>query len=317
MKQVVEWLWRGRGLKEALANAPHAAVREDARRAKVAAELGDRALDPIEPLRSGSSLPLSVTLYREATYWALAALAPGTRPIDLSSALAMAQNGVLLQAAGSEGALASVRRTLVEQTFVDSALSDVAALERDARAAQTFVHALLERATAAERRKKTLLLQRWSRVAGMIATLILLLLLGRLAVESIARGPDLAQDKRWRVSSKSADCEPEWNQCAGVHTAILFHTEDEREPWFEIDLESPQSFSRVEVENRRDCCMERAVPLIIEVSLDRSQWREVARRVEPFASWETQFSPVTARYVRARVAKQTMFHLEGMAVRAR
>jgi hypothetical protein len=316
MKQLGEWLWRGRALKEALASAPPLAVSEDLRRARAAAELGDRALDPVEPLQSGSSLPLSLSLYREAAYWALAALAPDTRPRDLSSALATAPNDLLLRVAGSEGALGSVRRTLVEQTFVDSALSEVASLERDARTAQAFVHALLERARMPERRTQALHLQRWSRVFGLSAALGAIALFAGPAVDCMSRGPDLAQGKHWRVSSKSADCQPELNQCAGVHTAILFHTKDQLEPWFEIDLDSPQTFSRIDVDNRKDCCMERAVPLILEVSLDRGRWQQVARRVKPFARWEARFSPVTARYVRARVAKRTMFHLEGMAIRA-
>src|SRR6185312_11284626 len=71
---VLEWFWRGRALQEAKA-APKASTlrRERLRRARLAAELADRTIDPAEPLRDGSSVPLAITLFREAAYWALLA----------------------------------------------------------------------------------------------------------------------------------------------------------------------------------------------------------------------------------------------------
>jgi hypothetical protein len=69
-----EWFWRGNALAAAKA-APKASSlrRERLRRARLAAELADRTIDPAEPLRDGSALPLAISLYREAAYWALSA----------------------------------------------------------------------------------------------------------------------------------------------------------------------------------------------------------------------------------------------------
>jgi hypothetical protein len=106
-------------------------------------------------------------------------------------------------------------------------------------------------------------------------------------------------------------------ECGGARSAMFFHTTEEDKPWVEIDLGAPQKFSRVEVVNREDCCPERAVPLVIEVSDDQKNWRDVARRTEVFREWETTFNQVSARYVRARVDRRSVLHLVRLTVRAR
>jgi hypothetical protein len=70
----------------------------------------------------------------------------------------------------------------------------------------------------------------------------------------------------------------------------------------------------VDIINRRDCCEERTIPLIVEVSDNRAQWREVARRKETFTQWTAELPKTSARYVRLRVGKRTIFHLEGVSV---
>ena len=51
---VWEWLWRGRALADARTSisAPTTLEREHLQRARLAAELADRALDPVDPLRA-------------------------------------------------------------------------------------------------------------------------------------------------------------------------------------------------------------------------------------------------------------------------
>ena len=68
------------------------------------------------------------------------------------------------------------------------------------------------------------------------------------------------------------------------------------------------------VKNRGDCCGERAVPLVVEVSDDRKRFREVARRGEDFQFWSAEFEPVTARYVRLRSPVSTTLHLRQVSV---
>jgi hypothetical protein len=53
---------------------------------------------------------------------------------------------------------------------------------------------------------------------------------------------------------------------------------------------------------------------VLEVSDDQLRWREVGRKGEPFATWEARFTPVTARYLRARVDRTSVLHLEGVEI---
>src|SRR6478735_11558891 len=74
-KGLGEWLTRRQALRDARAFRSQlpADERLALERALRANELADRAYDPVDPLRSGSSLALSISLYREAAYWALLA----------------------------------------------------------------------------------------------------------------------------------------------------------------------------------------------------------------------------------------------------
>lgn len=96
---------------------------------------------------------------------------------------------------------------------------------------------------------------------------------------------------------------------------IFFHTNEEDSPWVQYDLGEPKTFHEVEVQNRLDCCGDRAVPLVVEVSDDEKSWTQVARMDEPFARWVPTFPPRRARYVRLRVARRSILHLEAVAIR--
>ena len=135
-----------------------------------------------------------------------------------------------------------------------------------------------------------------------------------LGVAAWHQRKDLARGKPWIASSSMVTCEPALNSCGSAHTDILFHTKDEDSPWFRIDLGSVQRVSKVEVNNRRDCCPDRALPLVVETSTDGQQWKVVASRTESFFEWTATFPAQDARYVRARVTRHTVLHLRGMRV---
>jgi hypothetical protein len=130
---------------------------------------------------------------------------------------------------------------------------------------------------------------------------------------ALTQGPDLAAGKPFRLSSTW----PGWAACVANNgcNGLLLHTETENNPWVEIDLGARQEVHRIEVINRGDCCADRATPLAVEVSTDGSSWSEVARSVQDFGSWKTNFPPHVARYVRLRVLKRSVLHLQAIAVR--
>lgn len=323
-----EWTWRPRALREARAHlAASSAKARLVGRGRHALEAAARLLDPSEPLARGDSSPLALSLYREAAYWALAALArgadggaPGAAAGErepraaLGELWAGADAATLERAAGGPEGLAALRACLVGQTFADAAEAPPQDVQADARRAADFVGALLDRADEPRARVERAWLQR------ALRTLVVLALLA-LAIDGaarlrllIVRGRDLAAGRAWRPSSVLAPCEPAKHACVGVTTDILFHTTEEDSPWLEIDLGAPTAFHRVYVTNRSDCCAERAVPLVIEASDDREAWRPLAGRAEPFQTWKASFERQTARYVRLRVERRSILHLDGVSI---
>lgn len=152
--------------------------------------------------------------------------------------------------------------------------------------------------------------RRVSRLIAAVLLAIALVIVGQRAFEPV----NLAAGKPWRTSSKWIDCDQSVGRCGPHVTRILFHTNEDESPWFELDLGAPTAFSSVTVVNRSDHMPERAVPLIVEVGDDQTTWRTVAERSETFSTWRTSFPTATARFVRLRVPRRTYLHLEAVRV---
>jgi hypothetical protein len=312
---VKEWFWRGHALKDAKsASKASATSRERLRRSRLAAEFAGRMIDPAEPWYDGSALPLAISLYREAAYWVLLAHSDAEAPTTLRELLATGNYPI---GNLSEADVAVVKGVLGEKTFVETADESGDALRRQAVLCRTFVHGLIRSELAADRNVTRVLVQRLLRL-GVVALAVLGVMLAvNAVVQRAIRGPDLAAGKSWRSSSKAFDCNPAEKSCGGTHTSIFFHTLLEANPWVEIDLGSRKKFRRVQIENRDDCCEDRAVPLVVETSNDANEFREIARRTDPFSEWDATFAPVTARYVRVRVDGTTYLHLAHVGVHVR
>ncbi len=126
--------------------------------------------------------------------------------------------------------------------------------------------------------------------------------------------PDLAEGKPWVASSAL-----EGYQLQGIMgdpnaPVGLFHTRDEMSPSLTIDLGGVKMLHEVTVANRRDCCRERALPLVIEVSRDGLAWRQVGYRRGDFRDWTASFPATRGRFVRLRVERKTILHLGRVAV---
>lgn len=160
--------------------------------------------------------------------------------------------------------------------------------------------------------------RRTARLRVLVPTLLAASILGALgyflsALDSFR--PNLASGRPWKTSSTQVTCDPEHGWCGGAVTDIFFHTEDEASPWIEFDLGAPKWVRRVEVRNRLDCCGDRAVPLVVETSDEETTWAEVAHQDEPFEHWAASFPARQARYVRLRVARKSILHLEAVSIR--
>jgi hypothetical protein len=301
LARLPEWFLRTAAMREARA----AEAGPDGRRARahaqarLLAEVARRVAEPVEALPSGSRAAVQLALCRDATYWALAALEPNaTDTSDLAALWSQAPAERLAQAAGGAEAADAMKKVLADggPTRLLETTDD------EADRALRFADGLLAELGAPRRRVERVAFQRWWRI-GLVAVVLLALVFG---IRALVLGTDFAADRPFRTSTSWSGC-----PCEGM----FFHTVEENNPWVEFDLGAPKSIKRVDVANRPDCCADRAVPLIVEVSTDRTQWSEVARRTTEFSEWTAKFPARRARYVRLRVPKFTQFHLKSVAVR--
>jgi hypothetical protein len=301
-----EWFLRSAALREArvAAGGPSTLRARAQNQAQLLVEVGKRVAEPIEPMPGGSAAAAQLSLYGEAVYWALIAMREdeGTVPPDLASAWADAPADVLAQAAGGAEAAAAIRASLVEPDRTRT----LEASDEDAARARAFADALVVRLDAPRRRVAWIVVQRRLRL-GLVAAALLAAAYG---IYARSLGPNLVADRHFRTSSTYAGCSPE-----GGCDSIFFHTEEGDNPWIEFDLGAPKRVHRVEVKNRPDCCQDRAVPMVIEISTDANHWTEVARRDDEFMTWIAKFPAKTARYVRLKVTRHSTLHLGDVVVR--
>jgi hypothetical protein len=300
-----EWVVQKGALREARAAVIPRGERRDRAvcQARLLLEVARRVVEP-EGLSPGSRPTVRLGLCRQAAYWTLVASRPDDAdpPSDVADAWADADPERLRRAARDDVSLATLKQLLADASRPD--WLDVP--EPEADRARDFVQALLDEIDAPRRRVERTLAKRWSRLA-LCAGLLVLAVLG---VRKLALGPNLLADRPFRLSSSWSGCADD-PECPG----LLFHTEAQQNPWVEFDLGARKSFHRLEVTNRTDCCSDRTVPLVVEISDDRATWQEIGRRDTEFTTWVLTFSPKQARYLRLRIPRSSTFHLKDVALR--
>lgn len=294
------------------------------RRARLAHELAGRVLEPPEPLPSGNGDAIACDLYRQSVVWSLAAYQergmvraqaaaekqPGVGPGSDLGALWDAAGPSLLAKANSSD-VGKLRGELVGRSFQDFAELEAAEQARLARALRVFADNLTTALDTSQKELDRIWLRRVVRVAALLIAVAALILLVSKTKTWSESGTDLAIDAEWSASSLYADgpgCPAPEQECA-ASPSYFVHTEEQDNPWVMFDLKQPKTLSAVRVENRLDCCYERAIPLIVELSDDAKTWKEVAQRTSDFSSWKTEFPSAKARYVRLRIPKRTNLHL--------
>jgi hypothetical protein len=306
LSRSTEWVVQRSALRDARAALLPEGDRRDRAvcQARLLLEVARRAGELDEGVPPGSRPTVRLGLYREAAYWALVASRrdDAEPPSDLATAWTDADPGRLRRAARDDVSLKTLKQLLADASRPDPL--DVP--EREADRARDFVQALVDEIDAPHRRVQRTLAKRWSRLA-LVAGLLVVAMLG---VRKLALGPNLLAGKPFRVSSSWSGCADD-PECPG----LLFHTNAEQDPWIEFDLGASKSFHKLEVTNRTDCCSDRTVPLVAEISNDGATWQEIGRRDAEFTTWVLTFSPRQARYLRLRIARNSTFHLKGVALR--
>jgi hypothetical protein len=70
---------------------------------------------------------------------------------------------------------------------------------------------------------------------------------------------------------------------------------------------------KIQIDNRADCCEERALPLNVQVP-DGKGWRMVCQRRAPFARWTCRPPPTTTQKIRIELPGHTALHLKRVSV---
>lgn len=233
---------------------------------------------------------------------------------DLQLQAARAYVRAILGAPGAYGDLPESVRQRVADAADEKWL--VALLSEDAAAEDTDrLGRLVRRLRAAARPWETLRLtaRRTSATRlAIVALLALALLAGASRGVRALHGRDIAVGKKWRTSTGQAAASGTVPKSTSAD--YFFHTKEEPNPWFEVDLGAPTTVGSVVMENRRDCCFARALPVIVELSNDAKTFREVGKTTEEFRSVRVSFAPTSARYVRLRVPHRSFLHLAEVGI---
>lgn len=299
LNQLRQWLWPD----EALPRLDQAQAAPNPERAGMIRSARDYVALADGLLEVSSDVPIApvLTLYREAIFLLLADTWAERKAMAVR--FETTPESVFDEAQPADQVLASIRHLVAMHALVGPGERTTPEQRDLAHVTRGTVHRLLDARDPARPNRN--LYRRLVRVIGAVLVLALCLTGLFVAVRGLLKPRDLAAGKPWHTSS----------QLSAAYTAkILFHTNEEMNPWFEIDLGASKSIRALQVTNRREANQERAIPLIAEVSEDRSGWREVARRETSFLVWEPSFAATKARYVRLRVPRVTMFHLEAVKV---
>jgi hypothetical protein len=290
-------------------------------RARIAAELAERARSPAEPLRAGSGGAFACGLYRQSIHWALLAHrelgndgVPSPRAlVDLWDAYDQA---LLVRAADGPKRLARLRADLIHKSWVDFEDLPPRRQHEVLAQARAFALALL----SGFEPERTIAERRWFRrilfaTCGVLV-LVAAALTARAARAALEARRDLAARARWTTSSQHSvgGCVSPRQACS-ESPDYFFHTNQENDPWIVLDLGRVKQTSSIVVRNRLDCCAERAVPLVVELSPDNEHWTIVANRGTVFDTWRASYAKTRARYVKLHVPKpDAILHLKSVRV---
>jgi hypothetical protein len=268
-------------------------------KARTFAEAARRASAPWDRL-PGDDRPLRLLLWQRAAHFALLACVPEQGDCSSAEALHHAPRAWVERAAGGSGWLSSIERALSLETSAEVVPAEDA--EGQIHLLSYFTERLLEQL---ERRPRAMQSTRLRKAAALASSLLLLaMVLGALRAW-LSR--DLARTSPFTTSSSVYDCKQ--GECGDA----FFHTREEDSPWIEYDLGRARAVHRVELKNRWDCCYERAVPLVVETSLDRKSWAVAARTDQAFLVWSADFAQ-QARYLRLRVDGHSSLHLQSVSI---
>jgi hypothetical protein len=264
-----------------------------------ALELAGRALDPNRP--GGQCLALGRLLLTEAFLAASRATSGDDSLASVEAAL-----DALRRRSETRGNTGHDRRW--DETgalLTQNALPDCAAL----RGAELEIARLLDVATGRRRVGRAEHRGLWV-VLGLVVATAALLILATLSLRRPWERYTWVGSSGWGGFNTSGTLwDHDWTY------DLLFHTEEEENPWVVIDLLATRTVGKITVVNRSDCCQDRGLPLVVEVAGVDRQFVQVGLRTSRFDVWKLTFPRREARYVRLRAKGRTILHLRDVEIR--
>jgi hypothetical protein len=148
---------------------------------------------------------------------------------------------------------------------------------------------------------------------------IVLILVYLFAVSvSSAQGPtaNIALGKPARQSSTYSGEYAAANAVDGrKDDGSMFHTNNEMNPWWQVDLQGNYTLSHIMLYNRTGCCTERERTVQVMLSHNGSDWQTIySNNGTDFRELRVDAHGRRARYVRVQLAEQNYFHLQEVEV---
>ncbi|MGD1157607.1 MAG: discoidin domain-containing protein [Terriglobia bacterium] len=138
------------------------------------------------------------------------------------------------------------------------------------------------------------------------------------ATPEITAGPttDLALGKPAQQSSTYSGDFPASNGVDGrKDDGSMFHTNNERSPWWQVDLQGNYALSYIMLYNRTGCCAERERTVQVLLSQNGRNWQTIySHNGTDFRELRVEAGGRQARYVRVQLAEQNYFHLQEVEV---
>jgi hypothetical protein len=95
----------------------------------------------------------------------------------------------------------------------------------------------------------------------------------------------------------------------------MFHTNNEQNPWWQVDLQGNYALGYIMLYNRTGCCAERERTVRVLLSQNGSDWQTIyAHNGTIFRELRVEAGGRRARYVRVQLAEQNYFHLQEVEV---
>jgi hypothetical protein len=310
-----EWFTRGEALRRARAAGPSPELTEALRVVDGFLELVDLGLEPPEAFRGGDPNEALLCLLAEALRVAGAGSAGLSRDAPLGAVVEAVGAGPLGAFVPDGESLDAILGWLGAGRL--DAVVGLSVGEADHRLAiaRAFVRAFVSHVDSGRRAIADLERQRRVRPVAAALVVAALAIAGVVGAKRVLTPPDLAAGKSFTASSAFAGFPQAGVVNVPVEYDVFTHTREEDSPWIRVDLGAVESARTIEIQNRADCCRERALPLVVEVSEDGETWREVGRRDEDFRDWSIAMAPTKLRYVRVTVPRRTFLHLARISVR--